>query len=57
MSRELFEQEILKKVDPKYETKEYAIKKYSKGNKRGQYVKYETNIAWQWWNKALEMNK
>lgn len=57
MSRELFEQEILKKVHLKYESKEYAIKKHEKGAKKGQYVKYETKIAWEWWNRALEVSK
>lgn len=50
MNRELFEQEIAKTINTKYGTVEYALKK----NRRGEYVKYETKLAWEWWNKALK---
>jgi hypothetical protein len=49
LNRELFEQIIVSKINRKYYSPAYAIKR----DKHGNYVKYETKIAWEWWCEAL----
>ena len=44
-----FEELITSRVNTKYSSKEYAIKR----DKHGEYVKYETRVAWEWFKLGI----
>lgn len=53
MNRDLFEQRIIAETNTKYYSAEFAVRQ----DKYGNYIKYETRIAWEWWCKATKLLK
>ena len=55
MSREVFESLLVKSLS-KRESKEYALKRkvIDEQGRLGDYIKYETKIAWKWYREGMD---